>query len=170
MAKKKKRPKKVRVKLRPEVRGCGLFQFAEFKAPGACPVKFCQNLSAGYKGKLCHKHLQQLWRHRHPLKAKFHNLRSKARARGIAFCLSYEHFKQLVEEGGHDISSQDRHGDTISVDRVNPSLPYADGNVQLITVSENVRKGNRERYACRKWQPEPDEGEREEIQDEEVPF
>lgn len=126
------------------------------RAPGAglCWIQHCRNRHAGPKKKLgevrfCHRCWQKRWRKRDFKRAAFANLRDHAKGRGIEFTLSFERFVQITDESGYWDQDAESHGDRLSVDRIDITGPYADSNVRIITVSENVAAGNRER-----WLPE----------------
>ena len=78
------------------------------------------------------------WKANHPVSYFFHKLRTSATRRGIAFTLSREKFAELWAGG-----LAAKHGKTkfsLSVDRKRNTEGYHDGNVQLLTLSENSRK------------------------------
>ena len=78
------------------------------------------------------------WKAAHPVSYFYHKLRTSANRRKILFLLSRDKFAELWNQG-----LAENHGKTkfcMSVDRVRNSEGYHDGNVQLLTLSENVRK------------------------------
>jgi hypothetical protein len=126
------------------------------KAEQRCHVAFCRNLGrAEYRtypdGRrrmvyhtICEKCESRRWRANNPATAAFKDLRHNARNRGIKFSLSLDFFMYLWNQGygqhrGHK-SFQ------LHLDRIDPDQGYIDSNVRVITVAENVAKGNVERH------------------------
>lgn len=68
--------------------------------------------------------------------------KADAKRRGISFSLTFEEFGALVAK--LDLTTDRRSG--IQVDRIDHTKGYEPGNVQLLHVSENTAKGNRERH------------------------
>ena len=72
-------------------------------------------------------------------------LRTNARRRRIECTLTIDDLRALTAETGY-LEGRGRHGDNLHIDRINPTIGYVAGNVQILTCSANVAKGNRERY------------------------
>ncbi len=122
-----------------------LFTLKASPGPGLCPVKGCRHRKGRKKG-LCDKHHQQLWRARNPKDAAYATLKMHAKQRGIEFRLSVEYFAGLTDAYRFFDRETTSHGETLSIDRIDPAKGYVPGNLRVVTVSENVIKGNRERY------------------------
>ena len=119
-------------------------QRANKKRKGKCSVKYCRNDAA--KGRrICHKCHQREFRLKHPFKAAYARLRDRASTRNINFSLSYDHFVTVAIEG--KLIKEGVRDSFLHVDRINPNKGYEDGNIQILTYSENIAKGNRERHA-----------------------
>lgn len=75
-------------------------------------------------------------------------LRDHAKARKIKFTISHEYFRGLTD--AYNFYEQDKeakkYGEYLSIDRVNASKGYEPGNLQIMSVSSNVAKGNKERF------------------------
>jgi hypothetical protein len=72
--------------------------------------------------------------------AHFLDLKNRARQRGHAFTISFEYYYKTV---WLDSGYAEKHGKTkecLSVDRADNAKGYVEGNLQVMTVSENSRK------------------------------
>ena len=123
-----------------------MFDFKKKDDGETCRVKFCMNTRKRTTGGLCEKHSKQLWRAENPKKYAYNNLRDSARQRKIQFSISYDYFCGLADAFGYFIVESDNHGDKPSIDRRDATKGYVEGNLRVITVSENVIKGNKERH------------------------
>lgn len=139
-------PLRGRVKLEVE----GMFTLKNETGPGRCVVRGCRKPhipeARGGKLHLCCRHYQERWRRLNPKQAAFATLRDHARGRRIGFTLTFSHFIEITGAAGfwdHDANS---FGDRLSIDRVLASRGYEDGNIQVMTVSENSAKSHRESY------------------------
>jgi hypothetical protein len=123
--------------------------YRKTKTPGKCPVRYCRNLPRNIGDhpsscQLCGSHHKELWRVRHPEHAAYDTLRASARKRGIVFTLTLTHFKATIAPTAYLTES----GSTrycLHIDRKDNTFGYIDGNIQLMTCTENVAKGNAER-------------------------
>lgn len=126
------------------------FKFKQVKRAGRCPVLFCRRESrpasrgGPYMHRLCSMHAKQLSRLRDPAKALFYEMRSNAKRRGKEWSLTLEQFRSIVAQQDY----LDNRGCTkhcLHLDRKKNHLGYHFDNIQIITCSENVAKGNAER-------------------------
>ena len=72
--------------------------------------------------------------------AHYLDLKNRAGQRGHEFTITFEYYYQTV---WLDSGYADKHGKTkecLSVDRADNSKGYIEGNLQVLTVSENSRK------------------------------
>ena len=123
-----------------------MFEFTENPQEGKCKVKYCGKEPKRIKGGLCEKHSKQLWRHNNPKKYAYNNLKDSARQRKLEFKMSFDYFRGLADSLGYfDKVCQER-GEIATIDRVDATKGYVEGNLQVISLSENVIKGNKERY------------------------
>ncbi len=117
--------------------------------PGKCPVLRCRkaprDLSTHPKShQLCGTHAKELWRLNNPVHAAYDNLRASARKRKIVFTLTLQHFTEVITPTRYmDDSGRTRY--CLHIDRVITALGYVDGNIQVLTCTENVQKENAER-------------------------
>ena len=137
-------PLRGRVKLEVE----GLFALKNEPGPGMCIVAGCRHpFRATHPSlRLCHRHYQQRWRSKNPKQAAWRALKDHAKERRIPFTLSLARFIEVTDAAGFWTQDPAGHGDRLSIDRDDASLGYTDSNVQVLTVSENVAKGNKERF------------------------
>lgn len=120
------------------------YLFAKGKDSDLCRVKHCRNEKAP-RHSLCHKHRMRIWRARNPMRAAYNRLKNKAKARKIGFSLSFPQFATLCEVTGY-IEGTGQDPSCLTIDRIDPNLGYEQGNIQVITLSENSSKGSYERW------------------------
>lgn len=119
------------------------------KIPGRCPVSRCRNAPRNLSDhptsvQLCGSHAKQQWRLNNPLHCAFDNLRASARKRKIVFTLTLDHFKTVVLPTRYmDDKGKERF--CLHVDRIHTDWGYEDGNIQVLTCTENVQKEHAER-------------------------
>ena len=76
------------------------------------------------------------WRKDNPLKWAWFTQRQNARRRGIEFLFS---FREWLSEWGEQIEQRGKAADELCMARIGDEGPYAPGNVEIITNSENNR-------------------------------
>jgi hypothetical protein len=103
-----------------------------------CQTKFCRNKPAPKKN-FCHKCNSRRYRAANPISALFCNAKSHAKSRGHAWLLTREEFEQFCHETGYHLTVG-RSAESSSIDRIDGSLPYQAGNIQLKSVSANSIK------------------------------
>ena len=108
------------------------------KDKSLCVVYGCRRTRRRLR-RTCHTCNTARWRLRHPEKALYKILKCNARRRDKPFTLSFDHFCEIIKD--HDMGGKEGH--CLSIDRIDPTLGYEDGNIQVITISENVKKFNR---------------------------
>ena len=119
----------------------GIFELKDRPGVGLCGVKGCRKECKPKKAGLCHKHHQHRWRMRSPKKSAYAILRDHAKARGLAFTISYDYWQGLTDALGY------WSGDGVpTIDRVRAERGYEPGNLTVVSLSENVAKGNVERF------------------------
>lgn len=90
--------------------------------------------------KLCSKHYLQEWRKNNPLKYAYSNLKSSAKKRNHEFAISFEYFCKFAIETDY-IGQKGKKSTSYSIDRIKNELGYIEGNLQILTLSENSKKG-----------------------------
>lgn len=125
------------------------------KAHGACRTAFCRGVARveyrtdRSKGRIvqhshCDKCTSRRWRLNNPLKSAFKDLKKSARHRGIPFTLTLQEFDDFCLRSGY-LAFKGCAPTALHVDRIDPTKGYSADNIQALTASENVAKGNRER-------------------------
>jgi hypothetical protein len=79
-----------------------------------------------------------------PVSYTFSQLKKSARRRGIKFLLTMPEWERFCEATEYPYL-RGRTADELSVDRKLDDGPYSIDNIQVLTTSENVAKGNRAR-------------------------
>lgn len=94
----------------------------------------------------CEKRLQ---REKYPVKAAYYDLRTNAKRRGIFFDLTLEQFEKFCFKTEY-LQGKGKTAESYSVDRIIESKGYTDGNLQVLTLSENTQKENlrRKQLVC----------------------
>ncbi len=103
---------------------------------GLCQTPFCRKRVRKHR-RFCNTCRNR--KYDDSLRRLFRNLKSSAKRRGKAFALSWDYFCDLVISTGYDINHGNGASD-LHIDRINPDLGYVEGNLQVITCSENSRK------------------------------
>ena len=75
--------------------------------------------------------------------ADYCTLRDHARARGIEFKITLDYWRGLVDAFGY---YQKREDEVLSIDRVDATKGYIEGNIRVVSVSLNSYKSNKEKY------------------------
>ena len=109
------------------------------KDKSCCAKRGCRKPKTK-KSALCAKHHSRKFRELKPDKYAFANLRHHANRRGIEFTLTFEQFIEVAKPAGY-IEAKGRTARALHIDRIDNSLGYVAGNIQVITASENCSKG-----------------------------
>ena len=120
------------------------FTFALQKSPELCPVAGCRK-KRGVVNRLCNRHRMEKWRAANPTKAAYQTLKDHARARRIPFELTLEQFTRLAEQTNY-LAEKGHTKGCVQLDRIDASGGYTLSNMQVLSVSDNTAKGNRERW------------------------
>jgi len=118
----------------------GFFEFSKRPKLGKCAVKWCRK-DARKDRCLCQKHYMRRWRAKNPERAYYENLRGRARGRGVLFTLTFQEFMSVM---GSHFNETGRL--LLTVDRIDATRGYEAGNIQPLSSSDNVAKGNVERH------------------------
>ena len=127
------------------------------KSERLCQTKFCRNPvfheCRRKKGsdetfmvvnRTCSKCRSKRWRTNNPLRYAYKNLSSSAKKRKIPFTITIEHFRELCDKSDY-LTHRGNGADSLHIDRKDPLKGYVPGNLEVLTCSANVAKGNRER-------------------------
>lgn len=79
------------------------------------------------------------YRERNPIGNAYNQLKNGAKKRKKTFTISLEYFTRLVIESGY-IEGKGLKADSLTIDRIKNEIGYEEGNLQVITRSENSKK------------------------------
>ena len=119
----------------------GFYEFKKSAGKGLCWVKGCRNFSRDDRC-MCHMHMQRRWRAKNEVQADYANLKSHAKSRGLDFDLSPDYWRGLTDAFNY----YGKRDETPTIDRIDPTKGYVEGNLRVISLSENAAKGIRESY------------------------
>lgn len=120
----------------------GFFEFKKTAGSGNCWVRGCSRASRDDRC-LCHMHEMRRWRAKNVRTSDWCTLRDHAVKRKIQFQLTLDYWRGLTDAFGFYDTKDD---EVLTVDRVDPTKGYVEGNVRIITLSRNSWKSCRERY------------------------
>ena len=123
-----------------------ILRFKNRPRPGVCAVFRCCNAKLPDRV-VCNTHKQKLWRTRNPTRAAFRQIKDRAARKGLEFSLSFEDFEEFVKGTGYMVQKGVKPG-CLHVDRIDNRVGYVLGNLQILTASENCRKGAYEGLRC----------------------
>lgn len=124
---------------------CSLSAVAAYKkAPTKCSTPYCRNARPKDR-KVCPKCRLRAWRAKCPERAAYNNVRGSAVKRGIGFSLTFAEFLGIIQGTGYIEKCGNCKGD-LHLDRIDAAKGYEIGNLQVITCSDNIAKGNVERH------------------------
>lgn len=116
-----------------------------------CKTKNCYN-EARKKRRFCYKCEKRKGREKNPTAATYRNLKTNAKRRGIEFKLTLEEFFIFCEETGY-MKHKGTEADSMTIDRKRHWEGYHKDNLQVLTLSENVKKGKKEKNLKRPKEP-----------------
>jgi hypothetical protein len=127
------------------------------RAALTCVVHCCTN-PAYWKARspYCPKHRRQRQKETDPIGYHLDILRQNAKRRGITCTISKRAFALFCSETNY-LKLKGRFKDNASIDRIEPELGYAAGNLQVLTVGDNTRKKYTDLKAAA-WKPVVGEG------------
>ncbi len=110
----------------------------------SCKIKHCRKLPKGNKT-ICDSCSIRNFKKNNPEKYAYFVLRNNAKRRGKVFTISFGYFKQFAVNteymAGKGITKYGLH-----IDRKKEELGYIEGNLQVLTNTENVKKYIRYSY------------------------
>lgn len=121
---------------------------------GKCVTKYCRNKASDNR-KVCHKCKKTNDKNRDPVGYAYRVLKNNAKRRNKIFTITLRYFRDFCA-GSEYMQRKGREGDCLSIDRKEVSKGYEPGNLQILTVSKNTRKGNFE-YGRYKGESLPDD-------------
>ncbi len=120
----------------------GFFEFKKSAGSGVCWVRGCSRKSRDDRC-LCHMHEMRRWRAKNGRTADWCTLRDHARGRKLEFSITLDYWRGVTDAFGFYVTRED---EVLTVDRVDPTKGYVEGNIRIVTISLNSFKSNRERY------------------------
>lgn len=108
-----------------------------------CTSPYCTNLARPGR-KICWKCKARRYTEKYPLENTYRFLKANAKRRGIVCTLTLEEWKQFCDATNY-LKLRGTYAQDMTVDRINPSLGYIAGNLQMLTRSENAKKAVKER-------------------------
>lgn len=102
---------------------------------GICKHWGCSR-PARVKGHDCPTCNSRKYRLRNPERYAFANVRASARKRRIPFNLTFEQFRSFCRETKY-LEQRGRELESLTIDRIDPDLPYQVGNIRALTWREN---------------------------------
>ena len=121
----------------------GFYQFKKTCTEGNCWVRGCRKSQKSDRC-MCHMHEMRRWRSLNKLASSFCTLRDHAKGRHLAFDLTPDYWRGLTD--GFCFFNHDNPDNVLTIDRIDGAKGYLMGNLQVVSVSLNVIKGNRERH------------------------
>lgn len=105
---------------------------------GKCASSGCDKYHV--KGRiLCDNCRIKQYKAKHPIKYAYQSLRVNAKHRGKVFTISFEYFKEFCIKT-KILLGRGRNADSYHIDRIKEELGYVEGNLQVLTNTENLRK------------------------------
>lgn len=102
-----------------------------------CATKRCRNNTEGRE--LCNTCRSRKARLSDPVKYAYQNLKDNAKRRGVLFTITLEDFRQWCKKVTY-IGFSGRNPDSFTIDRKHDDIGYHLDNIQVLTLSENVKK------------------------------
>ena len=105
-----------------------------------CKRNYCRNLPK--TGEVCNTCRTREWRNKNPMRSAYLNLRNNSKRRGKIFKLTWEQFKRFCYQSDY-IAGKGKTKESYTIDRKENDKGYVEGNLQILTLEDNSRKGNR---------------------------
>jgi hypothetical protein len=103
-----------------------------------CATPYCLNSPVKHRT-LCHKCRSKQYRDKNKLKATYQIMKDNAKRRNIEFSITLPEFKQFCTDTGY-LEIKGTEAESGTVDRIDPRYGYTLNNIQVLTLSENVKK------------------------------
>jgi len=108
-------------------------------AKGKCCYSGCGKPITAKNRLMCYHHKHQMQKINNPLSTAYNTLRLNAKRRGKEFAISFQYFKDFCAKTkimlGRGIKADSYH-----IDRIKEELGYVEGNLQVLTNTENLKK------------------------------
>lgn len=119
----------------------GFYTFKKTNPSNKCWVAGCTD-DAKVPGSMCSRHTMRRWRAKSKRTADYCTLRDHAKARGLEFRITLDYWAGLTDAFGFYRSDNTY----VTIDRVDATKGYVEGNLRVVSLSANAAKSNRERY------------------------
>lgn len=119
-----------------------MFRIIKNRKKGECCAHGCKNATKT-KDRFCAKHRHRWIKANDPVAYAYHSLKSNARRRGKDFDWPLEDFREFCRETGY-VERTGKTSSSLSIDRIDHRKGYTKGNVQILTLGENGKKGHEE--------------------------
>lgn len=116
-----------------------------------CATKHCRRKA---KGRTCYRCEHEARKVNSPYRYWFGVLRRNARRRGVFFGLTFDYWVKWCDDTGY-LALKGITSNSASVDRIRNELGYIDGNIQILSVSNNSSKGSKRvtwNYITKEWE------------------
>jgi hypothetical protein len=114
-----------------------MFRVVKNRIKGTCCAHGC--LTKATKDRFCSKHRKRYTREVDPAAYYFEILRSNAKRRKKEFTLKLHEFREFCESTSY-LELKGERPKSLTIDRINHIKGYSFDNIQVLTLSENVRK------------------------------
>ena len=104
-----------------------------------CCAYRCPN-SKQKKDRFCSKHRHRYNKINNPVQYTYNALKSNARRRRKFFDLTIEQFRSFCEKNNY-MELKGKTGASASIDCIIAAKGYTEGNIRILSISENSRKG-----------------------------
>lgn len=121
-----------------------MFKIATNKDKNLCQAYRCGNKHT-LKDRFCSKHRKRYEKENNFLAYTFNSLKSNAKRRGKDFSLTIEEFKLFCAETNY-LALKGRMASSASIDRIRPGEGYHKDNIQILSLSNNSKKGTAEDF------------------------
>ncbi len=91
------------------------------------------------KGSFCYSCAVKNYKDRNPVRYCYAVMKGNAKRRGKIFNISFDYFKQFVINSSY-MAGKGINKTGLHIDRIREELGYIEGNLQILTNTENVKK------------------------------
>lgn len=106
-----------------------------------CATKFCRNTQPD-RSRFCHTCASRKHRKKFPVRYAYDVLKMNAKRRGKEFDLTFADFKRFCRRSDY-IAGKGRTKESYCIDRRDNKKGYTKNNIQILTISDNSKKGAR---------------------------
>lgn len=111
------------------------------RSKGLCVAYRCGASTKGTE-RFCAKHRKRYQKENNPIMYVYGYLKQNARRRGKAFDLTLPEFGKFCQETGY-LDGRGKLKKSLTIDRIDPTKGYSIDNIQVLSLSDNSRKGDK---------------------------